>query len=91
MNKGKNTVIFVLAGLVVFCCILSTSFAFVFVKASKDLRVLQGRAASVESNRNFVRSIAVEAVEYSKRNPAIDPILQAARLKATPTSAKSTK
>ncbi len=91
MLQGKNSLIFILAGAAIFCCVLSASFAILYVDKYKKIQVLQTRAASVENNRNLARRLAAEAVEYSKRNPAIDPVLQAAGLKNPPPSAKPGK
>jgi hypothetical protein len=48
----------------------------------------------VNSNRALVNSLANDALEYSKRNRDIDPILEAAKVKApaqTPPPAKPAK
>ena len=39
-------------------------------------RALQGRLAEIQNAQNVVQAIATDAVEYSKRNPAILPVLQ---------------
>ena len=38
-------------------------------------------AARINNNRALIGSLAGEALEYSKKNPAIDPILEAAGVK----------
>lgn len=50
--------------------------AVVYEKHYRKLRGLQPQVMQVEANRNIIGSLAGETIEYSKHNPAIDPILQ---------------
>jgi hypothetical protein len=45
----------------------------------RQLRDLVGR---IENNRRLAQALAAEGLEYSKKNPAIDPVLEAAGVKA---------
>lgn len=75
----------------IFCSALFSSLCvYLYVKGIVELRGLQAQAARVENSRNLLRALAAESVEYSKRNPAIDPLLQSVGLK-TGTAAKPTK
>jgi hypothetical protein len=49
--------------------------------ALRQLQTLQTTVSTVNRNRALVASLAKEAVEYGKRNPAIDPILTQFELK----------
>ena len=42
----------------------------------RQLRRLQPQVIAAQNNRTLVTSLVAEALEYSKRNPAIDPILE---------------
>jgi hypothetical protein len=43
---------------------------------------MQDQVQKIQQNRNFVMALAQDALEYSKTHPAIDPILEEAKLKA---------
>jgi type II secretory pathway component PulJ len=45
---------------------------------------LQTQLAMANRTRNIIRAMAEDALEYSKRNPAIDPILQQFDVKPKP-------
>jgi len=47
----------------------------------RELQQLQYTYARIEQTQEVTQSLANEAVEYSKKNPAIDPILQQFELK----------
>jgi hypothetical protein len=91
MFSGKNKLPLILAALLLLMAIASATFAILIVRGSNELRSLQIQAASIENNRNVTRALANDAIEYSKRNPAIDPILQSLGLKPTPASQKPAK
>lgn len=68
--------------LVLMVLVLTSSvLAFVYVRSGKRLNTLQAQAAVITQYRSAIQSLATEAIEYSKRNPAIDPILQDIGLK----------
>ena|ERR1043165_5473672 len=52
--------------------------------ALKELQRLQIDYSKMTARRNMVQALANEAVEYSKTNPAIDPILFEFDLKPKP-------
>jgi hypothetical protein len=58
-------------GVVVLC------LGFIFNKHYRTMRGLQQLIANAQNSRNVVDALANDAVEYSKKNPAIDPILRA--------------
>ena len=49
--------------------------------ATRDLRRLQPRIVEINANLNLAQALLNETLEYSKRNPAIDPLLQSLNLK----------
>lgn len=91
MFEGKNQLPLILTGLLFVSAILSAVGALSYYTASSQLRNLQAQIAKMESGRNLTRALAAEAVEYSKRNPAIDPVLQSVGLKPAPSSPKASK
>jgi hypothetical protein len=73
------------------CAIVAAIGAIAYYSASSELRGLQSQVARMESGRNLARALEAEALEYSKRNPAIDPILRAVGSKPAPTTPKAAK
>ena len=72
----KNSpVVPVLVGILFVCGLLTAVFSFWYYVSFKELQRLQAQYISINNNRNAAQSLAAEAVEYSKKNPAIDPIL----------------
>ncbi len=91
MFSGKNLLPATLTVLLFVSTVACAASAIFLVRGHSELRSLQGQAAAIENNRNLVRALANDAIEYSKRNPAIDPVLQSAGLKPAPTSPKASK
>jgi hypothetical protein len=68
-------------------CVLCTgAFLVRYSFALKELRGLQQRFNASSRNVRLAQELARECVEYSKRNPAIDPILQQFDLKRAATN-----
>ncbi len=61
----------------------------------RQLRRLQPQVAGAQNDQTLFRALASDCLEYSKHNPAIDPILQPLGVKppnpAAPTTTKSTR
>ena len=74
--------------LAVMClCVLCTGgFLMRYCFALKELRGLQQRVNLSTRNVRLAQELARECVEYSRRNPAIDSILQSFNLKGAPTN-----
>lgn len=70
--------------LMVAACVLSAAvlaLAAVYESHYRALRTIQPKLAYAQNAQNIVNALAMDAVEYSKHNPAIDPILVGAGLK----------
>ena len=80
MKKSPLTTILLV--LVAFAAFASLGLCWACVKNVGELSRLQTQEAMVINNRNIINSLANDALEYSKRNPSIDPILELARVKA---------
>ena len=58
----------------------------VFELHMKRFQKLQPQVANIQNYQNIVNALANEALEYSKHNPAIDPILEPVGVKAGKTN-----
>jgi hypothetical protein len=82
----NNTLGTLLVG-VLFASALLTSWASVrYFFSLREAQRLQAQTIAINNNRNATQALANEAIEYSKRNPAIDPILQQFEIKPKPTN-----
>ena len=91
MFSGKNLLASILIGLLFISALASLVCVVVYTRGSGELRGLQTQAARMESSRNLLRALAADSIEYSKKNPAIDPLLQSVGLKQAAASPKATK
>ena len=78
----NNSLATALVGLLLVVALLTAWFAITFNLSYLQLRRLQTKAAAYTNNRALVQTLGNELLEYGKRNPAIDPILQSIGLKA---------
>jgi hypothetical protein len=69
-----------LTALFVLSAATSLAFAGWYVISLRQLKSTQAALAAVNRNKMVARALITDAIEYRKRNPAIDPVLQAARL-----------
>jgi hypothetical protein len=77
----NNALTSLLVGLVALSVIATASLAFFYVRSVQKLNRLQFQTSVINRNRALINSLASESVEYSKRNPAIDPLLQSVGIK----------
>ena len=61
--------------------LLVGGLAIAYERHFRSLRKLQPQIANAQGMQNLVNAVANEALEYSKHNPAIDPILQTVNVK----------
>ena len=73
-------------GVFLVCAVYTIWLSFIYFISVQQLQALQDKYVRVEQTRNALSSLANEALEYSKKNPAIDPILQQFDLKPKPGS-----
>ncbi len=62
-----------------------------FITKSRDLRQLQAQVNFFSSRQQVLQNLLAECVEYSKKNPAINPILESAGVRSTGTNAAAPK
>lgn len=69
--------------------------AFQYVQLTRELNTSQFTLAQVEMRQNRLKALVAEAMEYSQRNPAIDPLLVSIGAKApakpAPSSGNATR
>ena len=88
MRKSPLTTI--LLGLLTVSALASVVLCWLYISSTRQLRALQTQANIINNNRTVMTALANDAIEYSKRNPAIDPILESIGLKPVKTAATST-
>jgi hypothetical protein len=79
MRNGALTTL--LVGLLVLSVLATAGLALYYVRSVRTLNVLQLQTTVINRNRSLVNSLAGEALEYSRRNPSIDPVLQSVGIK----------
>jgi hypothetical protein len=78
----KNSpLITILLAAVCLTAVLVAGLALAYELHFRALRRLQPVVANAQNLQGAVNALATEALEYSKHNPAIDPILQAVNVK----------
>ncbi len=77
-NSPLMTVLLVLVTL---SALTSVVVCFLYIANARELRSLQGQVIAVQTSRAALASLVNDAVDYSKRNQAIDPILETAGVK----------
>ena len=82
MRKSPATTILLV--LLVVSALSSVALCGLYIGSSRTLRDLQRSATLAQNNRNLVLMLGSDVLEYSKKNPSIDPILEAAGFKSRP-------
>ncbi len=77
-NSPLTTVL--LVGLTV-CALVSLFCTWQWIGFATEARRLQAQANGIQMHRAAVMALANDAIEYSKSNHAIDPILDTVRVK----------
>jgi hypothetical protein len=86
----NNQLTTILLGLLSLSALASVVLCWLYISNTRELRGFQTQVAAINNNSAVMRALANDAIEYSKRNPAIDPLLVSAGLKsgkAAPTNA----
>ena len=90
LRMKKNPAITVLLVILVASALCSVAFCLLYINSARQLRDLQRSAAMAQNYRNLILSLGNDALEYSKKNAAIDPLLEAAGFKPKAGSAAAT-
>jgi hypothetical protein len=78
----NNQLTTILLGLLTLSALASVVLCWLYISNTRELRALQTQVGFINNNRSVMSALANDAVEYSKKNPEIDPILVAVGLKA---------
>jgi len=70
--------------------VLSVIFCLLYVSSTRELRSLQAQVTAINNRNGAMSALVNETMEYSKRNPAIDPILEATGFKPPKTPPAAT-
>ena len=70
-----------LAGVLLLIGLMTALLTVRYYFSVKEAQKLQLEYSRIMTKRNAIQALANDAVEYSKNNPAIDPILQEFELK----------
>jgi hypothetical protein len=65
----------ILVGVLFLSAVLSLLFCGLHTKDSRDLRIMQNQIGSINQHNANLNALIREVMEYSKKNPAINPIL----------------
>ena len=77
----NNQLTTILLGLLTLSALASVVLCWLYISNTRELRGYQTQVAAINNNGAVMRALANDTVEYSKKNPAIDPILVSVGLK----------
>lgn len=80
-SNGLTTI---LNGALAVCLLASVILCVQFVFLSRDVRQLNAQLAGINAWNNGVQTFVMECAEYSKKNPAILPILKTIGVEPNP-------
>lgn len=63
--------------------VFTALMTFNYVRSMRTLQTLQLQRAAMTRDLNVFNSLVSDTLEYSKRNPAVEPVLQSIGLKTT--------
>ena len=79
MKSGTFTML--VQGALVLSLVLSAVFTLQYIFATREMRALNAQLTIANAYRNTIQAMAVDCLEYSKKNPAIEPVLKSVGLK----------
>jgi hypothetical protein len=84
----------ILLGVLALTAALSVFYSYSALRNGQELRQFQTKITLINQRLPFINALAVDLVEYSKKNPGLDPILESYGIKpgktSAPTAAPST-
>ena len=78
----RNQIIGGLIGVLFAIAVSSAVFARSYASSVNNLRQFQAQVNAQNARVNLLQSLVNDTMEYSRHNPAIDPVLQSLGLKA---------
>jgi len=91
LNMKNSPLTTVLLSVLAASTIASVVLCALYISNTRQLRALQSQAAMAQNNRTMFTMLANDVVEYSKKNPAINPILEASGLRPKSGAATTNK
>jgi hypothetical protein len=86
----KSPLSSVLIVMLALSALASVAMFYMYNRHARELRSLQRVTNDIAVRQQILNALAAESLEYSKKNPAIDPILEAAGVKPGKTAAPTT-
>ncbi len=80
MKNSFATTLLVLVGIAAFA---SLGLCWSYISSSREARGFQAQVSQINNNRMLLQALANDLLEYSKKNPSINPILESAGLRLT--------
>jgi hypothetical protein len=80
-DMKNNPLTTILLGVLTISALLSVGLCWRYISNTRELHALQTQATIINNNRAVINALANDTVEYSKKNPAIEPILESVGLK----------
>jgi hypothetical protein len=81
IDMKNNPLTTILLGALTLSALASVVLCWLYISNTRELRSLQGQANIINNNRTVINALANDTMEYSKKNPAIDPVLESVGLK----------
>ena len=80
----NNFLAILLVGVLALSVLATAALSFTYVRSMRKLRYLQAHVNVINQNRAMMRQLVAETVEYSKRNRAMEQILDSVGIKVKP-------
>lgn len=84
----SNVFTTLLQGALVFSILFSMMLCVRVVNKTRTVRALNNQMQRINATRSLVQMLATDCLEYSKKNPAINPMLISVGLMPTPNAGK---
>ena len=80
----NNPLTTILLAVLAVSAIWSAILCIQFVRSTRELRAMQGRALAISTYEGRDQAVLNEVLAYSTNHPAIDPILESLGIRKTP-------
>lgn len=85
--KEKSLTSILITILLVFVC-AAAALGYLYNRRVNRLRQVQAAVGAMQQGNTAIQMIGTDVIEYSAKNPAIDPLLQSFGLKPAPSAAQ---
>ena len=90
IDMKNNPMTTVLLGLLTLSALASVVLCLFFTSYTRQKNLLQSQATLIINKRTIINALVNDAMEYSKKNQAIDPILESVGLKPGKSTSSAT-